>query len=117
MKILLNGGMCLKCGETVYSRNRHDFKYCKCQAIAVDGGHDYLRRLGGPEVFQEASAYESREDKGGECVGMYLIYSSQGTSNPSTVFCRKEEAIITAEGMKKSFGGAWYVAGPMEEVK
>ena len=45
-KILVNQIKCLECGDTPYSAHRHDFKYCKCGAVAVDGGMDYLRRVG-----------------------------------------------------------------------
>lgn len=44
--ILSNQVECAKCGDRPYSANRHDFKYCKCGAVAVDGGMDYLRRVG-----------------------------------------------------------------------
>ena len=116
MKIILNGAKCLKCNDVIYSRNRHDFKYCSCKAIAVDGGLAYLRRLGEPTDLQEASAYTSEGDKGGECAGMFIIYSPGGTSNPQTVFCRREEALVTAGSMKEKFGGAWYISGPLESV-
>jgi hypothetical protein len=44
--IISNQVECLKCGDKPYSAHRHDFRYCKCGACAVDGGMDYLRRLG-----------------------------------------------------------------------
>lgn len=34
---------CNKCGELIYSRTRHDFHYCHCGNVAVDGGRDYLK--------------------------------------------------------------------------
>ena len=37
------GIMCLSCKEKLFSYNRHDFKYCKCHKVFVDGGYDYLR--------------------------------------------------------------------------
>ena len=45
-QIIQNELECKKCGDIIYSRNRHDFKYCKCGSVAVDGGMDYLRRVG-----------------------------------------------------------------------
>lgn len=45
--ILQNQVRCNKCGDEPYSAHRHDFKYCKCGSVAVDGGMDYLRRVGG----------------------------------------------------------------------
>lgn len=29
---------CLKCKDIIYSRARHDMRYCSCTAIAIDGG-------------------------------------------------------------------------------
>jgi hypothetical protein len=34
---------CSHCGEEIYSRARHDFRYCKCGRTNVDGGFDYLK--------------------------------------------------------------------------
>lgn len=34
---------CRKCEDIISSSHRHDFKYCKCGEIFVDGGDDYLR--------------------------------------------------------------------------
>lgn len=45
MTILKNKAKCLKCGDIIESKHRHDFVFCKCGDLAVDGGKDYLRRL------------------------------------------------------------------------
>lgn len=55
MRILQNQVRCDKCGDEPYSAYRHDFKYCKCESIAVDGGMDYLRRLGNSDNYTEMS--------------------------------------------------------------
>lgn len=34
---------CPKCRDTIFSRARHDFHWCSCGEIAVDGGFDYLK--------------------------------------------------------------------------
>lgn len=39
---------CTKCGDILQSMNRHDFKWCKCKTIAVDGGGEYLKLTGNP---------------------------------------------------------------------
>lgn len=44
--ITVNKARCRKCGDVIESTHRHDFVSCKCGAIAVDGGRDYLRRVG-----------------------------------------------------------------------
>ena len=43
-KILKNCIKCKSCGEVIESLNTHDYKSCSCGRVAVDGGHDYLRR-------------------------------------------------------------------------
>lgn len=58
-KIKSNKIRCRKCGEIIESVSVHDFKFCKCGAVAVDGGHEYLRRCGNLENFEERSEYES----------------------------------------------------------
>lgn len=44
MVILHNKIKCNHCGDIIESYNVHDFKYCKCNTVFVDGGHEYLRR-------------------------------------------------------------------------
>ena len=45
------GVKCSNCAETIVSRSRHDFKFCKCGTVAVDGGYDYLRIVGDPDKY------------------------------------------------------------------
>ena len=58
MKVIVNKIRCKKCGEIIESTHRHDFKICKCGAVAVDGGHDYLRRSGDLDGYEELSVTE-----------------------------------------------------------
>lgn len=58
--IWINAAVCLLCKDYVRSLNRHDFRRCKCGAMAVDGGSHYIRRMGDPsniieciEMFEE----------------------------------------------------------------
>jgi hypothetical protein len=44
--IVQNAVTCLACGDFIVSKHRHDFVECTCGAIAVDGGQEYLRRVG-----------------------------------------------------------------------
>lgn len=57
-KILVNKIKCNKCGDIIESVSVHDFKFCKCGAVAVDGGHDYLRRVGNLGDWEELSECE-----------------------------------------------------------
>ena len=44
--------------DIIESVSDHDFEFCKCGAVAVDGGHDYLRRCGNREDWEELSVIE-----------------------------------------------------------
>ena len=44
--ITQHGIQCTKCGDELYSNSRHDFVRCKCDAVFIDGGFDYVR-IGG----------------------------------------------------------------------
>ena len=63
IKIMVNKIRCKKCGDVIESKSVHDFKFCKCESVAVDGGHNYLRRLGEPENWDNLSEYEVIEDE------------------------------------------------------
>lgn len=41
--ILVNAVKCLKCGDTIRSNHRHDYKTCSCGNAMVDGGSWYAR--------------------------------------------------------------------------
>ena len=51
--IFINGAVCLKCGEFIRSKNRHDYRECKCGNLAVDGGSWYAKRMikGGDDSY------------------------------------------------------------------
>jgi hypothetical protein len=47
--IIQNAVSCNGCGDFIVSMHRHDYVTCTCGAIAIDGGQDYLRRVGSLE--------------------------------------------------------------------
>ena len=55
MRIVINKIKCKKCGDVLESKSVHDFKFCRCGAVAADGGHDYLRRCGNKDDWEELS--------------------------------------------------------------
>ena len=59
-KIIKNSIKCNLCGEIIVSEHVHDFKFCKCGAVAVDGGNEYLRRCfkDSEDDYTELSEYE-----------------------------------------------------------
>ena len=54
-RIRTNKIKCKKCGDIIESISVHDFKWCSCGTVAVDGGHEYLRRLENVEDFEDLS--------------------------------------------------------------
>lgn len=63
MKIIKNAIQCRKCGDIIESKHVHDFVTCSCGAVAVDGGHDYLRRCGNKEDIIELSIVKSDDNQ------------------------------------------------------
>lgn len=43
-KLIANIAQCKRCGDIIESRHRHDFVWCSCGSLAVDGGLDYSKR-------------------------------------------------------------------------
>jgi len=42
-QITRSRAMCMTCLDVIESKHRHDFKYCKCSKIFLDGGNEYVR--------------------------------------------------------------------------
>ncbi len=58
-KILVNKIKCKKCGDIIESKTTHDFKFCKCGTVAVDGGKEYLKRsFITPDDYEELSVFD-----------------------------------------------------------
>lgn len=80
--ILSNQAKCLRCGDTPFSAHGHDFRHCSCGAMAVDGGMNYLRRLGSPGDIEEMSIVIDDE------VGQELLAAiSDPSRNPLGHLC------------------------------
>lgn len=55
-EIYQNSAICLRCGEEIVSKNRHDFVTCKCGAVSVDGGSYYCKRVfESPDCYKDTS--------------------------------------------------------------
>lgn len=52
-EIISNKIKCKKCGDIIESKSTNDYKKCSC--VAVDGGKDYLKRIGNEENYEELS--------------------------------------------------------------
>lgn len=65
-RIVKNAIKCMKCGDIVESNYTHDFKFCSCEAVAVDGGTSYLKRCGDFADYEDLSEIlkiETKEDE------------------------------------------------------
>lgn len=54
-EIISNKIKCKKCGDIIESKSPNDYKKCSCGAVAVDGGIDYLKRIGNEKDYEELS--------------------------------------------------------------
>lgn len=61
-KIKRNAIKCKKCGDIIESKHVHDFKFCKCGNVSVDGGKEYLKRSAqNLEDFEDLTEYEDEQ--------------------------------------------------------
>lgn len=58
-KNLRNRIKCKYCGDIIESISVHDFKFCSCGKVAIDGGKHYLKRTGNPNDWDELSEFET----------------------------------------------------------
>ena len=63
-KLKINMIQCLKCCDIIESTHRHDFRWCKCGAVAVDGGTEYQRWVGDLKNICDMSEYEQEDEEG-----------------------------------------------------
>ncbi len=54
-RIKPNKIQCKKCGDIIESTDVHDLKYCSCKSVAVDGGPEYMKRIGNANDYVELS--------------------------------------------------------------
>lgn len=63
-RIIKNCIKCNFCDDIIVSENRHDFKWCTCGSVAVDGGKEYLRRSFKNSIddYTEMSEFEEQDN-------------------------------------------------------
>lgn len=61
-KLVKNCIQCNHCGDIIESKYTHDFVWCSCQTVAVDGGLDYAKRTYkySPDDFTDLSKWEKK---------------------------------------------------------
>lgn len=62
MQILANRLKCKKCNDIIESKGVHDFVWCSCRSVAVDGGKYYLKRTGNWEDMLDLSVFAHSQD-------------------------------------------------------
>lgn len=62
-KLKRNAIRCTHCGDVIESTHVHDFKWCSCKTVAVDGGKMYCKRsfMNSPADFEDLSEWEEEE--------------------------------------------------------
>ena len=64
--IRTNKVRCKHCGDVIESKHRHDFVWCKCGKVAVDGGLSYLKRAfqtHPDDDYEELSDYDCEPEE------------------------------------------------------
>ena len=74
-----NSAKCAKCGDEIESTHRHDFVWCSCKSIAVDGGTSYLKRIGSLQNFIDTSVFRQMTLE--ELVTYHGYWHEQATKN------------------------------------
>ena len=60
--IISNKIKCKKCGDIIESKSTNDYKRCSCGAVAIDGGKDYLKRIGNEKDYEELSEIKDNNE-------------------------------------------------------
>jgi hypothetical protein len=54
---------CKTCSDIILSRHNHDFKYCSCNSVGIDGGIGACNRiLGKPDDYINLGVYAAKRD-------------------------------------------------------
>ena len=103
--IVVNQVRCLKCGDTPFSAHVHDFKYCKCGNIAVDGGQDYLRRVGNLDNSYEEMSFSLPDEVVKRCKDavQWGLESNRNELGIAFAMLRelKNSGVLNVEGVAK----------------
>lgn len=91
-KLIRNAIQCNHCGDIIESKYTHDFKFCKCKSVAVDGGLSYARRVftNSSNDFTDLSEWE--EIKGTKEVD-YTIVSKPSYITFECPYCKEKVEI------------------------
>lgn len=97
MKIIHNRIKCNKCGDVIESNSVHEFVTCSCGACSVDGGHEYLRRLGWQDDWTDMSEVKEVPDPDPKEVWTSGYLEVEGIDDQKEI----DRVITTAESRKR----------------
>lgn len=62
-RIKRNAIKCNHCGDVIESMHVHDFKWCSCETVAVDGGKEYCKRSfkNSPNDYEDLAEWEDAD--------------------------------------------------------
>lgn len=89
--IIQNQVHCHKCGSKPYSATVHDFRSCDCGSISVDGGQDYLRRVGDITGYTDLSIELPKEAV--EAAVEQMDLAEETGRNTFGIFCAAMRAL------------------------
>lgn len=90
--IVYNAIQCKFCQNIIQSQNVHDFKFCSCGKVAVDGGTVYLSRTGEREDYIDLSLdTTSPYKKIREVFTWGKNYDAQGKILPHTIWVKLKD--------------------------
>ena len=102
--ITQNAAVCHLCGEFIESKHGHDFKWCSCENVAVDGGKNYIRRAFNDKgTFTEMNEYRNMTVE--ELRGKISRYADMATEYDSSHF--RDMAEFGKELMEVWYGVAY----------
>ena len=98
MKYTRNAARCKCCGDVIESRHVHDFVSCKCGAIFVDGGLEYLRR-GAKDLNLIEDLSENISDKLSKIISKFVNRPVRCKDHTIEIFCAdaKEQLVLLRE--------------------
>ena len=109
--ILSNVIQCKYCKDIIESKHTHDFVTCKCGKVSVDGGLDYLRRIGNYSAYNDLSEVTTEEDNDWfQQVREHFTWGTRGKSGvePMQRVLLKD---LTTEHIENILDTQWHIKG------
>lgn len=100
--IKINKIQCTHCGDIIESVHVHDFKFCKCKTVSVDGGKSYLKRSfkNSPNDFIDLSEYEDCEINDNKCINV-TDYKKENKTTKVLEYLKTFGTITSLEAIEK----------------